>query len=88
MSYYCAFCNKYVKARYWEYYCDDCTRIKSLVKTITPKKVLEGFKFKFVTPVEKKDETPDPEKPIEQEGQTQPTYHLRSHDKKASHDIL
>lgn len=88
MSYYCAFCNQYVKARYWEYYCDECTRIKSLVKTITPKKVLEGFKFKFVSPTEKKEETPDPEKSKEQEGQTQPTYHLRSQDKKASHDIL
>lgn len=89
-DYFCSFCNKYIKKNYWEYYCADCTRVKSLVKTISSKKLLESVKIKFIeTPleeekkeeIEKKEElTMSPNQNLE--GQTQPTYRLRPRDKK------
>ena len=86
-DYYCSFCNKYIKKNYWEYYCADCTRVKSLVKTISSKKLLESVKIKFIeTPLEedKKEEIEKKEEltNVNQEGQTQPTYRLRPRDKK------
>ena len=88
-DYHCSFCNKYIKKNYWEYYCADCTRVKSLVKTISSKKLLESVKIKFLeTEVEEEKKEEIEEKVeltnVKQEGQTQPTYRLRSRDKKES----
>ncbi len=87
-DYHCSFCNKYIKKNYWEYYCADCTRVKSLVKTIPSKKLLESVKIKFLETEVEEEKKEEIEEKVEltvslnpnQEGQTQPTYRLRPRD--------
>ena len=90
-DYHCAFCNKYIKKNYWEYYCADCTRVKSLVKTISSKKLLESVKIKFIETAldeENKEEIVEKEEltNLNQEGHIQSTYRLRPRGMKVSLD--
>jgi len=80
-EYFCSFCNKYIKKNYWEYYCEDCTRVKSLVKTISSKKLLESVKIKFIETELEENKKDELDLDVIKKSSNHSKYHLRSHDK-------